>query len=352
MRDSWELRSPTTLLAGFGLVTVVALVVAASTSTAAFGVYNPAWDGASDVQAVADEAGASSEIARDVTAYARVQPNETVAVVLSPDAAYSPDERERLAAFVRNGGTLVVAEDYGQHANALLRAVGAEARVDGRPLRDERHYYRSPAMAVARNVTDHSLVAGVDALTLNHGTAVVARNATVLARTSGHAYLDENRNADVDDAETVRAYPVATIERVGRGQVVVVGDPSLLINVMLDRPGNRAFAANLFAGHAHVLLDYSHAANLPPLAVVVLELRESTLLQLFTGALGVLVVLLAARTSLIDRVRGGAGPAGSSSSEGVSSLGVTDEELVAYLRERHPEWDADRVERVVASRRK
>lgn len=338
--------SPRALLAAFGVVLVVAIAVAASTSTASFGIYNAAWDGASSLQESAESAGAASDVARNASAYDRHPPNETVAVVLSPDRAYGPRDRGRVESFVREGGTLVVAEDYGRHSNDLLDAVGATARVDGRPLRDERHNYRSPAMPVARNVSNHSLTEGVDSLALNHGTAVEPGNATVLANSSGYAYLDDDADGDLDEDEPLGEHPVATVEEVGRGEVVVVGDPSAFINAMLNRPGNDRFARNLFGVRSHALLDYSHAEDLPPLAVALLAVRESALVQFLAGALGTLAVL-AARTDALARFR--ARVVGSDRRS--VPVEVDDDDLAAHLRGRYPDWDDERVRRVVAARR-
>lgn len=341
----WEY--PRVILASLVVVLLVALVVAASTSSAAFGVYNPAWDGASDLRAEANAVGVDSEIARNVSAYGSATPDQTVAVVLSPDRGYTDAEAQRLRRFVRQGGTLVVAEDFGDHSNDLLEAVGATARFDGRLLRDERRNFESPSMPVATNVSNHSLVANVSRLTLNHGTVVEPNNATVLVSSSGFGYLDGNRNGDLDDNETLGTYPVATVESVGGGRVVAVSDPSLAINAMLERKGNQAFVRALFAGEQTVLLDYSHAARLPPLALAVLVLRETSLLQLLLGGslvAGVAVwvrrpdVVARGRAAIRDRMGG----------ERVHAHPrASDASLVDYLADRHPDWDRERVQRVV-----
>ena len=52
-----------------------------------------------------------------------------------------------------------------------------------------------------------------------------------------------------------------------------MSDPSIAINAMLEREGNRAFVRSLFGGHESVILDYSHATGFPPLALAVLLLR-------------------------------------------------------------------------------
>jgi hypothetical protein len=355
--------SPKRLLVGFAAVTLVVLLVAASTSATAFGIYNPAWDGAAELRDAAESTGATSTIARETTAYDSVAPNETVSFVLSPNREYTAAERQRIETFVRGGGTLVVAGDYGPQANALLRGLGSEARLDGRPVRDEEFYYRSPAMPVARNVTNHSTVADVPRLTLNHGTAVTPGNASVLVRTSGYAYLDADRNGQLDASDPVASHPVATTERLGRGTLVVVGDPSVFINAMLDRPGNRAFVRALVASRSHVMLDYSHTAGLPPLMSVVLLVRETPLLQFLCGAVGTLAVYATLRRDALTTLRNEAaaalpnwatatlGDKTTGDSTDRSSVAVTDGELSDYLRERYPDWDDERVRRVVAARR-
>lgn len=345
---------PRVLVGALATVIVLTLVVAASTSTAAFGVFNPAWDGAGQLRDVAEEGGANATVIVNTDAYGDVRPNRSVAVVLAPDA-YGEDAAT-VRRFVRAGGTLVVAEDVGPGGNTLLSAVGAGARVDGRPVRDDRHHYRSPALPVAttvatadENVTNGSvttgpavngsattagnatLTTGVERLTLNHGSVVRPNGARMLVRTSEFAYLDANRNEQVDDGESLGSHPVVTVERVGEGRVVVVSDPSLFINAMLDRPDNRQFAANLLASET-VLLDYSHAGAQPPLALALLRVRGSPLLQGSLLALGVGVVLGGSRLLRRDD----AGP----------TRHTPDVDRLADYLASERGWDPDRVRRL------
>ncbi len=289
---------PRILLAALAVALLGGVLVAGVSSSAAFGAYNPAWDGTSELRSFAAEEGVETAFVRPDEAYG--DPEDGVAIVLAPDGSV---DDERLRRFVANGGTAVVAADFGGDANPLLDSLNATARVDGRLLRDEQRHYRGPAMPRATNVTEGPLVDGVNALTLNYGTGLAPNDARVLVRTSPYAYYDGNRNGELDSEETPASRPVAAVEPVGEGRVVSVGDPSLFINAMLERPGNRAFASNLLSGADGLHLVVGDGA-LPPLVAALLTLRGSPLLQVLVGGgLVGLVGLWARSPDLFRRVR-------------------------------------------------
>ncbi|GAB6860713.1 DUF4350 domain-containing protein [Haloplanus litoreus] len=297
---------PGRLAVALAVVLVVAGLWGASTSDPAFGAYNPGWDGTSNLHEEARAAAASSVVATRTAAYDGVVPGRTVALVLSPDEAYAEADAARLRRFVRAGGTLVVAEDFGPHSNSLLRRLGAETRVDGRLVRDERHYYRSPSVPVATGVAPSRLTEDVDSLTLNHGTVLDPHGSRVVVETSPFAYLDDDGDASLDSGESMRRYPVVTAERLGEGQVVVVADPSLFINAMIERDGNRRFTRGLFAGRETVLFDHSHTSGVPPLIGAALALQRSPALQGLLGSLllGIVLLLSARLPPIRSRRRG------------------------------------------------
>lgn len=332
---------PRAVLAVFAGIVGLGLLVAVSTSGVAFGTYNPSWDGTTDLRSMADERGTDTGFVQNASTYRSLQPDGTLAIVLSPDESYGDGDARAMRQFVANGGTLLVATDFGSTGNALLADVGASARVDGRPLRDEQIYGASPAFLEATNVSDHPLTAGVDRLTLNHGSSVTtgSGNVTTLVATSPFAYHDENQNDELDDTESVGSYPVATVEPVGDGQIIVVSDPSMFINTMLEADGNSAFATNLIGTHDRLMVDVSHASSLPPLAALLLSIRESAVVQLLLGGTVVVVVtrweeVASVAQSVFDR------------RQRPSSTGVDREAIVAAVRDRHPEWESERIERV------
>ncbi len=334
-----DLDYPRALLLVLGVAIVLTVAVVGSTSGTAFGTFNPAWDGTSELRSIADDADTTTDVIRNSTVYEAVEANRTLAVILSPEESYGEQDLARVANFVRRGGTLLVAEDVGIHGNTVLEGVGASARFDGGPLRDERDYHRAPALPIADITSTHTLTTDVDQLTLNHGTAVQPGAATVLATTSSYSYIDANRDETLDDEENMRSYPVLTVESVGDGQVIAMGDPSVFINAMLERPGNRAFAETLLGTHDRLLQDYSHAGELPPLTLAVLILRDSPLLQFLLGLSGLAVIGLVARDAVPARLQ--------TTRDRDTPQDLDRADLRAYLESQHPDWDEERVERVI-----
>jgi hypothetical protein len=280
---------PQVALACLILVVAGALLVGGATSTAAFGSFNPNWEGTSDLRSATETAGTDPVIVSNTTEYDEYGANDTT-FVLAPKQSYDEHELDPVRRFLDRGGTLVIATRGGPAASQLLENTTTEARPVGPILRDERNYYRSPALPVATTAANQTVVDPDIELTLNYGTAVTPNGATVVARSSEFAYLDRDESEDVSDNETVRSYPIATVERVGNGQVFVVGDPSIFINAMQERDGNRVFAAALLEGTDRVLIDVSHSSSPPPLVQLLLFVRGSPWIQFGIGIVGLTIV--------------------------------------------------------------
>ncbi|WP_276253009.1 DUF4350 domain-containing protein [Halomontanus rarus] len=373
---------PRAVLIGLGLAVVLAVGAVATTSTAAFGPYNPSWDGSSDLREQLErESDVEVELLRDPSRYEDTNAEGTTAFVVAPGESYRGADASRIRRFVEDGGRLVVFENVGEAGNSLLADVGADARTDGRVLRDDYRHSNGPTIPIATGVRNHTLTGGVEQLTLNYATAVEPNAATVLVTTSDLATL-----GDTDQRLDLTAHPVATVEPVGDGEVVVVGDPSLTINAMVGEPDNAAFLRSLYAGSDRVLLDRSHVGDLPPLTAAVLTVRDAPLLQLLLGSVGITAVGLWSTgrlRPLLERVRRRrpgspregpgrergvagrvrrAGPASSTGPDAELELdydlelersvvdpGLSRAERADVLRRRHPDWEERRIRRVLAS---
>ncbi|MFC7071783.1 DUF4350 domain-containing protein [Halovenus rubra] len=353
--EGWNVSLPRALLAALGCTVLVALVVLATVSTTAFGLYNPTWEGTSDLR---EEIGADRnlDLLTDTAEYGDLDPDKAVAFVIAPDEEYDDQAAAAVRQFAERGGTVVVFENFETSGNALLSDIDAEARFDGRVFRDEQHYFRGPEMPVATTVENHTLTEGVDRLTLNLATAVEPGNATVLVGTSEFAYLAEEPDAELDDEDELASYPVATIESVGAGDVVAVGDPSITINAMLGESDNAVFLEQLYADSDRVVFDLSHHESVPPLTSTLLVIRETPLLQVLLGGVAIAAVVAASRGQfrrLGRRLTGTAGWQQVRRRVGLRSdpdgQMMSADERARYLRRQHPDWDEERINRIVTA---
>ncbi|MGQ4557346.1 DUF4350 domain-containing protein [Halobellus sp. GM3] len=341
---AWSRPSYPRLLLGALVITVgLTVFVTASTSTAAFGAYNPAWDGTTEVRDTATAAGAEPTIVQNTTQYQQVPPENSVAVVFSPTTEYSEGEAARLRSFVEAGGTVLIADDYRAHSNPLLASLGAEARIDPVPLRDEQLSGPSPAFPRTQRVSNNTIGGNATSLMLNHGGTVQPNGATVLFVSSEFSYRDQNQDETLNEDEQLTQHPVVTVESVGAGTIIVASDASLFLNAMLERADNAMFLQALVEPHEHVLIDVSHSAGVPPLVAVQLLLQQSGGLAFLAGIISIIgVVLLPHLPQVRRRII-----AWRDTPE--SPIPRTPEDIAAGIRTQHPEWDADRVERVTDS---
>lgn len=136
-------------------------------------------------------------------------------------------EPSNLAAFVQAGGHAIIADDFGDSAAALSRMGLLRAEVN---TAEAERYYRSRMYAPIATplVSGHPLTRGVAEIVTNHPAVLTeVTGATPILGFGGD-----------------RGAVVVAGER-GTGRFVVVSDPSILINRMLQFPGNMNLAVNL-----------------------------------------------------------------------------------------------------------
>lgn len=186
-----------------------------------YDVGNADWNGLSAFARLAAGAGYRFE-ARAGLDWSDVTAADTL-VLLYP---VTPLDATDIAAFVRGGGRLVLADDFGGAARALARLGVAIDRAES--VAAPRYYADLPFAPIAAPLDPtHPLAAGVDELVTNHPAVIVQ------ARGDGEIFGFEPGRA------------VVVAGTLGYGRYVVLSDPSVLINAMLRHPGNFRFALNL-----------------------------------------------------------------------------------------------------------
>jgi len=180
-----------------------------------------------------------------------------------PYLHFSADELEKIYSFIESGGTLLLADDYG-YGNQVLEYLGTTIRFDGKPVLDQLFCYKNQWLP---KVVEFSQPGDFQYIILNHGT--VLQNVTTsqtIAWTTESSYVDTNENLVWNEGETRGRLPVAAETNIGRGKLIIIGDPSLMINAMINRADNFAFISQLL-GEANeegeVLFDTSHLSKTP-----------------------------------------------------------------------------------------
>jgi len=179
---------------------------------------NEGWNGLSELLEVAVEEGIEVEVVDrlDVGTLDR----DAALLIIGPHQAPSV---EGLSALLRAGGRIAVADDFGA-SGALLEAFHIERHA---PMGHRTTALRgNEALLIARPNGPHALSVRVDALVTNHPAAIE------------HLELDPIFAFSESEALVLAG-------AVGTGRLVVISDPSVFINNMLELGGNRRFTANL-----------------------------------------------------------------------------------------------------------
>ncbi|HLK40653.1 MAG TPA: DUF4350 domain-containing protein, partial [Polyangiaceae bacterium] len=179
------------------------------------------WEGLSELVAIAQgELGKDRVVATAKLDFGTLDRADAL-VLVHPERRIEADE---LSSFMRQGGRVILLDDYGS-GDGLLAYFGIQrVPLPGRPalmLRD------NPALAIAESSGRHASFRDADRVVLNH--------ATGLARASLSPLLVVRGEGEPDVL-------LALAGDVGLGNFIAVGDSSVAMNSMLRYPGNRALA--------------------------------------------------------------------------------------------------------------
>ncbi len=226
--------------------------------TGDFNTDNPSWNGLTAV----------SEY-RQVTPLKTLDAlptNRETALIMIPYEQFTNPELEQLRNYVSAGGTLVLLDDYG-FGNQILTELGLQVRFSGKPLLDPLFDYQNQFMPKITSFSPESLTANISSVVFNHATTLEnTAGVSVLASSSRFSFLDDNNNGEYDSGELGGHFPVMAYQKVGDGYVVVIADPSLLINGMVNLDDNLHLVDNVIniqGNNPAVYLDQSHLPKNP-----------------------------------------------------------------------------------------
>jgi hypothetical protein len=326
-----------------------------------FSMYNAGWNGCSDLAVKTYKSGKlqptfSFEMTqltltpKSFVEYPLVAKNSTI-LIIGPRSSFSTQEVSYLKDFVKKGGMLLLADDFGT-GNELLTKMNTSTRFIGGLLLDLSFEKKAEFVTVYNfSRKSHPLALNATSVVLNYATGlqIKGKNATVIARSSEISWIDKNENQKEDIGEKKGPFPVLVSERYGQGEIIVLSDASLLINSMKDVRGNAAFRERLllylFKGRGSVIIDESHRALTTPLHMfymLPLTIGIEGKAALLLLGVGIFIVGFTpfphyAARSMLRVFRSKKKPAVS------WQQGVVDTVL-----EKHPSWNRRRVEELIS----
>jgi hypothetical protein len=278
-----------------GTAGIVMLTVWFFPTTIHFGAQNPFWNGLKEF----DE----EYHATPLESLAALPRNPIGSVlVLVPYLKPTEADVAQLRAYLEGGGVLILADDYG-YGNTVLEGLEVSARFSGSPLLDPLFNYRSAYFPLATNLEPSPLTAEVSSLALNYASTLEGEGLNVVARSSPFSYLDLNNDGNRNASEPVGPLPVAGQIMVGTGHLILLADPSIFINTMLDAEDNRQFVQNLLGSAGpdpHLFIDQAHipSSRLEQAKAAIASVRQFVAQPAILAALTIVLTLVLTLTLL------------------------------------------------------
>jgi hypothetical protein len=225
------------------------------------------------------------------------QPDSNKILISIPYIQYNSGDMQELKTFLDDGGTLMLMDDFG-YGNSVLEYLQVDCRFSGTALLDPLFCYKNQRFPEITDFNSTAVTANVKEVVLNHATGLLNTGGTeLLASSSTSSYLDTNGNEIWDSSEPKGPFPVAVKMSFGKGELIVVSDPSILINSMVGKDDNLLFVKNVLEPQIQtvpVLLDTSHLVA-DPLETTKFKLQSIIdFLSQPYAVLGIIMLLFAA----------------------------------------------------------
>lgn len=236
-----------------GMAGVVVLTVWFFPTTTDFRTQNPFWNGLRSL-----ERQFQITLLESLSALPK-EPRGSVLVVI-PYLQVDDADVARLRSYLEGGGVVILADDYA-YGNSVLEGLGVEARFINAPLIDPLFNYRTEYFPLATKLAPSPLTDEVSSIALNYAAALEGDGLTVVASSSAFSYLDLNSDGVRDGGDPLGPLPVVGLTTIGRGNLILVADPSVFIDAMLGAGDNGQFVQNLLASPGtdpRVFLDGAH----------------------------------------------------------------------------------------------
>ena len=350
---------------------IVSMTAPVVSSSADFSIFNSGWNGTSDLAVLTyhlgkfapsftvQSTGTDITIEQLALSSTHLDPGGSALVIIGPTKTFTTSEGTLVGDFVRNGGKLLLADDFGT-GNSLLQKMGASSRFSGDLVMDLA-YEKQPEFSVLFDLTPDPVTHNVSTVLLNYPSSLIIDSASTetLASSSIASWLDTNGNRLQEWGEPRGPYPMLAREHLGSGSILLLSDPSALINGMRDQMDNAVLGDNLIdevsRERTAVYFDESHRNFFDPVLVTMEFTGQVSNNAKVALAAVALVLTLWISTDLVDKAVAWIARSSRKVIRAVLGLlplgmfrpkepekpeALTNEQLVAKMTENHPDWSA------------
>ena len=361
------------------IISMAAPIVSTSVD---FSIFNSGWNGTSKLAILTYKAGkfapdfqvksTGTEITITQLGLSEISldPITSALVVIGPGKAFTSAEGKMVGDFVRNGGKLLLADDFGT-GNSLLIGMGATSRFSNQLVMDLA-FEKQPEFSVVYDLRTDSITKNVSTLLLNYPSSLtVGGDTEAIAFSSIASWLDTNGNRLQEWGEPRGPFAIAARERLGTGSILLLSDPSVLINGMAAQMDNGIFGANLIDEVCNertaVFFDESHRPFFDPIAVttqftgqvsdnakaIVAILAFVLALWIFTDVVDRTVAWTVRKTkALLNAIAEALGVGYFRKKAPSPPKAMSKEELLDMIVQEHPEWRTGLVRYLLREREK
>jgi len=221
---------------------------------------NDGWNGCSQIYGMATRA-------QLLDSYAVPIPNATALIaIIGPQIPFASSETAELRSFLENGGTVLLADDFGS-GNGLLQGLNVSARFSGQAIADLYFYSRTPSFPLISDFVPDPVNRNITALILDHPTYIQILNSSLvkaIALSSPFSFVDLHNNGTLSPNENTQAYPVIATTHIGAGLLVMVANANMFDNELIELFNNQLLFRNLLRiASGTIIFDLAHLPSAP-----------------------------------------------------------------------------------------
>ncbi len=310
-------------------VVIVILLIRFFPTNDDFNLENPFWNGLKDFKKETEAS--STNYISEINSI--LSPMETTLFIIGPSGTYSSEEVSSISRYLRAGGMLILADDFGS-GNSILEGLELKTRFSRHLVVDP--LFRGKSSVLAKTVDLVGPLANIKSLIFNYPTSLQFNTleGKIIAISSSFSFFDDNLNGKREKGEGEGPFLMIADISYGKGKIYLISDSSLFINSMLGEEENKKFLERVIKGK-RIFIDTSHH---PTGILPKLKKAEITIYQIasrFEIRYSLFFLLVMSVVWLKFKKRK-----------------VRYEEDVEDILRRHPDWDRKMLKEVQGSRLK